>query len=252
MSAERNSAAAPAPPKSGALILTLGSIAMMSGLLVVLTFQLTQPLIIKNQQAALEKAVFAVLPEAVTRKNLLLDESALEVLPDAAFEKANAFAGYDAEGRLAGLAFEGAARGYQDVVRVLYGYDPERECVIGMTVLQSTETPGLGDKVETDPDFLANFECLQARLNEEGSALENEIVTVKSGEKTDPWQIDGISGATVTSMAVGNALRGSTNQYLPLLGRHRQSLPLQIDPTDRSDSSDRSDGSDGSDLGKNQ
>jgi electron transport complex protein RnfG len=93
-----------------------------------------------------------------------------------------------------------------------------------MTVLQSTETPGLGDKVSTDPDFLANFDCLEARLNEEGSAMANEIVTVKNGNKTQPWQIDGISGATVTSVAVGTAIRESTNKMLPLLLEHKDAL----------------------------
>ena len=50
-----------------------------------------------------------------------------------------------------------AAQGYADVVRVLYGYDPACACIVGMTVLESKETPGLGDKIDTDPDFLLNF-----------------------------------------------------------------------------------------------
>jgi electron transport complex protein RnfG len=124
---------------------------------------------------------------------------------------------------------EASARGYQDVVRILYGYSLERSCVIGITVLQSTETPGLGDKVETDPDFLANFECLDASLNEAGTAVANPIVTVKNGNKTDPWQIDGISGATVTSTAIGTALRRSTTEMVPLLARYKDSLKHSLD-----------------------
>ena len=222
------SAPAPAAPKSTSLILTLGIIAVMSGLLVVLTFQLTKPRIALNKQKALEKAVFTVLPEATVRKNYLLDESGLTPLPDEAFAQANVFAGYDSEGKLAGLAMEASARGYQDVVVTLYGYSLEKEAIIGITVLQSTETPGLGDKVETDPDFLANFEALDARLNEEGTAVANEIVTVKNGKKTEPWQIDGISGATVTSAAIGTGLRRSTREMLPLLARFKSSLPRSL------------------------
>ena len=93
-----------------------------------------------------------------------------------------------------------------------------------MTVLESTETPGLGDRVETDPAFLANFDCLDARLNEDKTAMRNEITTVKHGKKNQPWQIDGISGATITSTAIGNALRGSTSQMLPLLVENKASL----------------------------
>jgi electron transport complex protein RnfG len=56
----------------------------------------------------------------------------------------------------------------------------------------------------------------------------NEIVTVKNGKKTDPWQIDGISGATVTSTAIGNGLRRSTNEMLPLLAKYKSSLPRNL------------------------
>ncbi|MGC9451108.1 MAG: FMN-binding protein [Oceanipulchritudo sp.] len=219
----------PRMPGSGRLIMALGLIAVMSGLLVVLAFQLTAPVIAKNKQEALEKAIFTVLPQATVSKNYKLDESGLTALPDEAIAEANVFAGYDAGGKLAGLAMEASARGYQDVVRILYGYSLERSCVIGITVLQSTETPGLGDKVETDPDFLANFECLDASLNEAGTAVANPIVTVKNGNKTDPWQIDGISGATVTSTAIGTALRRSTTEMVPLLARYKDSLKHSLD-----------------------
>jgi len=48
-----------------------------------------------------------------------------------------------------------------------------------------------------------------------GSAY--EIVTVKNGTKENPWEIDGISGATVTSNAVGKALNNSAQEMAPLV-----------------------------------
>jgi electron transport complex protein RnfG len=218
----------PAMPSSANLIMALGLIAMMSGLLVVLAFQLTAPRIAANKQRALEKAIFTVLPSATSSKNYKLDENGLTQLPDDAIAVANVFAGYDADGNLAGLAMESSARGYQDVVKVLYGYSLESECVTGITVLQSTETPGLGDKVSTDPAFLANFECLDASLNEDRSAVANPIRTVKNGTKTNAWQIDAISGATVTSTAIGNGLQESTGRMLPMLARSKDSLLMSI------------------------
>jgi electron transport complex protein RnfG len=179
---------APAPPQASAfrLVGTLGLIAIVSGLLVVSTYQATKPRILANQQAALEKAVLSVLPGAVTREDLTLAAGTVVM------------GGRDAEGHLVGYALEGAARGYQDVVRILYGFDPARRVVIGMTVLQSTETPGLGDRILRDPAFHANFEALD---------VSREIEVVKNGAKTQAWQIDGISGATVSSNAVGKALQ---------------------------------------------
>ena len=210
-------------PSSFRLIATLGGIAILSGILVVLSYELTKPRIAENNRIALEKAVFTVLDGAVSKKNFQLDteQGSLSEIPDGQ-SGANVFAGYDAQGALVGYAIEAAARGYQDVVKLLYGYNPESECVIGITILQSTETPGLGDQVEKDPDFLANFDCLEARVNEAGDAMEHEIVTVKNGKKMNPWQIDGISGATVTSTAVGNALRSSTNEMVPALKAAQQ------------------------------
>jgi len=216
--------ASPAPPRSMALIGTLGGIAIMSGLLVATTFQLTRERILQNRREALERAVFEVLPEATNRRSFFLNEEGLQALADDALGQASLYAGYDDSGALTGVAIEGSARGYQDVVKVLYGYSLERECITGMTVLQSSETPGLGDRVETDPAFQANFECLDARLNSESTALVQEIVTVKHGKKTDSWQIDAISGATVTSAAVGRALQQSASEILPLLHRYEAAL----------------------------
>ncbi|HID07807.1 MAG TPA: FMN-binding protein, partial [Armatimonadetes bacterium] len=68
------------------------------------------------------------------------------------------------------------------------------------------ETPGLGDKIITDKKFQKNFEALDAKLNKNGTALANAIVTVKAGSKKHDWQIDAISGATISSRAIGKAL----------------------------------------------
>lgn len=214
----------PTMPKSRSLIMALASIAMTSGLLVVLTFQVTFPRIALNKQRALEKAIFAVLPGAATHSNFLLDGSTLEALPADAFDQANVFAGYNESDELVGLAMEASSRGYQDVVKILYAYSPESQCIVGITVLQSSETPGIGDKVETDPAFLKNFECLDASLSPDGSGLANEIVTVKQGKKTQAWQIDGISGATITSNAIGKALNQGANAMLPELARNQALL----------------------------
>ena len=55
------------------------------------------------------------------------------------------------------------------------------------------------------------------RLNAAGDGPENRIVTVKRGEKTEPWQIDGITGATVSSVAIGEMLAESTIYWLPVI-----------------------------------
>jgi electron transport complex protein RnfG len=39
---------------------------------------------------------------------------------------------------------------------LLFGYDPEQQKIVGFYVLESKETPGIGDKIEKDP-FLSNM-----------------------------------------------------------------------------------------------
>lgn len=210
--------ASPAQASGFRLIATLGGIAVFSGVLLAMTYEVSKPFIARNESEALEKAVFDVLPGAVSRVNYRLDEEGLRELDADAVDRANVYAGINGEGKRVGFALPGEARGYADVIRVLYGYDPEKRQIIGLNILSSNETPGLGDKIAKDENFQSNFNSLDASLS-------HDIVTVKSGEKEQPWQIDGISGATVSSMAVGKALRESTRTWLPKLNRALEASP---------------------------
>ena len=217
-------------PSSLAMIRTLGGIAMLSGILIVLVYQITFPIIMENKRIALEAAVFKVIPNAVSKVSFVLTPDAVVKLDDmstSTVEGAKIYAGYDENQQLVGIAMEAKAPGYQDTVQTLYGYSPTCECIVGMTVLQSKETPGLGDKVETDPEFLANFKALDAKLNVSKTELANDIITVRHGRKTNAWQIDAISGATVTSKAIGKGLNNSTQKLLPMLVKYLDGLSIK-------------------------
>lgn len=209
---------------SFAMLRTLGGIAMLSGLLVVLVYQYTQPIIEENKRIAIEQAISRVIPGVASKRDFVLGPEGLFAAdaPDAAGEKI--YAAYNAKGELKGVALEAAATGYQDVIRILYGYNQDCQCITGIKVLKMAETPGLGDKIASDPDFLKNFEALDARLNEQKSALENAIVTVKHGAKREQWEIDSISGATISSKAVGRMIDASGQRMFPLIIKHLEEL----------------------------
>lgn len=107
--------------------------------------------------------------------------------------------------------------GYADTIHVLYGYDLDAQTIAGLVVLQSKETPGLGDKIEKDPAFLKNFEALDVRLDAQGAGLANEVVAVKSGAKTKAYEVDGITGATISSKAIAALLQVSASRWAPRL-----------------------------------
>lgn len=217
---------APIPTKedtvsASAMIRTLGGIALISGILVVLVYQVTLPAIQENRRIALERAIFKVLPGAVSKANFRLTEDGQIRLDESEVSSSGdtIYAGYDNSGMLVGLAMVAAAPGYADIIRILYGYSIECECITGINVLESKETPGLGDKIEKDPEFLKNFEALDGKLEAGKMKLLNEIITVKHGTKKHPWEIDAISGATVSSKAIGKMLNNSAKKQFPRIAR---------------------------------
>ena len=192
-------------------------VGLLCGLLIVSVFLWTRPVIERNRAEALERAIFRVLPEARSSRSLRLAESGRFAYAEGTDAGPLLYAGYDAQGRLVGIALPAAGMGYQDVIQVLYGYSTAKHAIIGLQVLESRETPGLGDKIETDPGFLENFEQLDVGLAAGGAALAHPIEFVKPGEKRHPWQVDGITGATISSSAIARILNESASHWIPLI-----------------------------------
>ena len=209
----------PPLPSSFSLISTLAVVAMLSGFLVVLVYEFTKPIIAENQRIATEHAIFKVLPKASSRLTFIINEGKIKLADDKAKGEL-IYAGYDANDNFVGLALNAAEQGYQDIVKLLYGYQPEIGCITGYDVLKSTETPGFGTKITSDEAFLANFNCLDAKVNQEQSALINVIRTVRHGTKNNPWEIDAISGSTITSNAVGRMFNKSGQKLHPIIAKN--------------------------------
>lgn len=197
-------------------------IGILCGLLIVLTYEGTLPVIEANRAEALEKAIFQVVPGTEeTRAFRWTGEGFAPLTAGQTAEEELIYAGYNSSGELLGLAIPASGQGYADVISILYGYDPDREMIIGFYVLESKETPGLGDKIEKDEDFLSNVTSLEVPLKEDKTAVANPIVPVKSGQKTQPWEVDCISGATISSRAIGDMLSASTVRWAPLIQAHQ-------------------------------
>jgi len=204
------------------MVLTMASIGLISGLLIVFTFQTTKPLIEQNEARALEEAIFEVVPMAESKK--VFTQANGQLQPASGDTAGKRYYVCYTNGELAGVAVEASGQGFQEEIRLLYGYSPERDCVIGMKILASKETPGLGDKIAFDPDFLSNFECLKVELGPNKQDILNPIVLVPEGEKTEPYQIDAITGATISSRAVATILRDSTAEVVPLVEQNLDRL----------------------------
>ncbi len=209
------------------------TIGVVSALLIVSVYQWTLPRVQRLKAEALEKAIFKVLPgvESSTTYGLKADGSLYIPRQGDSPDKV-VYAGYDQNGALMGYAVEAAGMGYADIIRILYGYDPGQERIVGFHVLESKETPGLGDKIEKEPGFLENFQALDVSLSG-GEKIKNPVVTVKQGEKENPWEIDGITGATISSRAIGDIVGSSTSEMVPVLYSNYKKQVSQGKPEQR-------------------
>ena len=200
--AERNE------PSSLRLVATLGLAGLLSGLIIVSVYEATLPAIEAYKARVLREAVFKVLPGVDHMQRMVYADGKLVASEGSANDDDALFAGYAADGALVGYAIPTAGPGFQDIIRVLYGYLPDQRQVSGMEVLESRETPGLGDKIYKDLAFVANFDAL---------AVDPEIVAVKKGTKIQPNQVDAITGATISSKAVVRIINEANRRWLDRL-----------------------------------
>ena len=221
-------ATAAAPPSIWHMYRAMVGVGVFCGLLIVSVFQVTLPRIERNKAEALQKAIFHVLPNASTSTTYYFDEDGgFKLLEGDDLGEPLVYAGYDDAQQLVGLAVEAQGMGYQDVIALIYGYSFAEQAIIGIQVLESKETPGLGDKIETDPAFLENFKSLDVSVRGDGSTLANSVVPVKHGEKTKPWEVDGITGATISSVAIANLLDRSAQYWVPRIRNNLRDFQRQ-------------------------
>jgi electron transport complex protein RnfG len=211
---------------AAAMIRALGLIATICGVIIVGVYEGTLDAVSANKKIALERQVFKVLPQAKSVVEYVASADGIKPSDgaDAPAGSVKFYAAYGTDGQLAGIAAEASSAGYADQVRILYGYDPAKQAIIGIGVVSMRETPGIGDKILTDTNFLRNFEALDVSLSSDLKALANAVKTVKHGSKQQPWQIDAISGATVTSKAIGRGINESAQNLLPKLVPHLEQL----------------------------
>lgn len=196
-------------PGSGRLIATLGIAGFFSGLILVGTYLFTLPMIQAHRAAALQRAIYQVLPGVTSYEPLVMENGMLTTLPEGQTvaqgeEGPKVFAGYDDAGQLVGFAVSAEEPGFQDIIAGIFGYDPAEEVIIGFEVLESKETPGLGDKIMKDQAFKANFTAL---------AVDPQIIAVKKGEKNKANEVEAITGATISSKAVVRMLDKGMNEW---------------------------------------
>jgi electron transport complex protein RnfG len=156
------------------------------------------PRIASNRRAALEAAVFEVVPQAVR----------FERVPVGAQE---VFRCLDQAGAFVGWAIPASGFGFQDKIDLVFGLSADGATVTGLTVLNQKETPGLGNKIE-EQAWRAQFKGLDAT---------RPASVVKGAPRDQAHQVQAVTGATISSVSAMNIVNRALADLRPQLLEHQ-------------------------------
>jgi len=180
---------------------------------------LAEPKIEAHRAAALRAAIQEVLGGPERYETLfVVDGSLTAALPANvdSTELDRIYAGYAADGSEMGFAIAGEQPGYQDIVGLIFGYDAESGELLGMKVLESKETPGLGDKIEKDSAFVSSFR---------GTLPPIEGVKAGAGTGSE-HEVDMITGATISSRTVIEIINKRMESIGPMIQAYTAEPPV--------------------------
>jgi electron transport complex protein RnfG len=165
----------------------LGIICLAATLVLAVTYEVTKPKIEAELRTEEQAALKNIVPAA--------DSFEAKSVGDIEYFDATK------DGSLVGYCIKVTAAGYSGYMRIIVGIDTNG-IIKGVNILEHQETPGLGSKInevkpgDKEPYFLRQFKGKQART-----------VAVKK-------DIDAITGATISSKAVTDAINKTVSEFL--------------------------------------
>jgi electron transport complex protein RnfG len=190
-------------PEQVKMVIALLLVAIVATLLLGLTDMVTREPIAKAEKEALHKALGQVLPP---HANDPLEEM-ITIKPVGTDTPKQFYPARDESGNITGMAWEVIAPdGYSGTIRILMGLLPDGS-VHAIRITSHRETPGLGDGITNNSDWLNSFA---------GRTLDN----VRWKVKKDGGEFDQFTGATITPRAVIKAVK----QGLELFRNNRIAL----------------------------
>lgn len=108
------------------------------------------------------------------------------------------------------IAFEGFGKGFAGDIGVMVGINMDDDKLVGAAVTVHSETPGLGANAKDKPDLASQFK---------GLSVTDPVSVTKDGGK-----INAISGATITSRAVCDAVGKTMAAYQKMKPQLQQEI----------------------------
>lgn len=189
------------------------AITLIAGLALSAVYELTKAPIAKAEEAARLEAYESVYPgatfESPEHADVLLQEaqSAVDAAGLDGCTVSDILIAADESGQRLGFVVAAVSPGgYGGDVSVAVGIDEKTDKITGFSVLANSETAGLGARCAED-EFTSQFKGKTASV----------IEFVKGGGASGDTQIDAISGATITTNAVTQAVNSALAAYNSVL-----------------------------------
>lgn len=162
--------------------------------LLAVTNAVTKDAIAYQQELSAAESRQAVCPDAVDFEKVEYDVQGVEC-----------YKALDESGNLIGYAISSASRGYGGDVKVMTGINAEDGSVIAINVYDNSgETPGLGVNTSGEK-FTSQFAGLSSGT---GVSVDKD-----AGKNPDSVAVDSVTGATISSRAVTNAVNQAFEAY---------------------------------------
>lgn len=174
------------------MIVALVTVGVISGVCLVFVYNYATPKIKINMEKETESAIKEIFPDSGKIKKT--GEKGISEISDK-------------KGKMIGYAFTAEGNGYQGLIKVIVGVDPKMTKMLGMQVLESQETPGLGAEIASKP-FRQQFV---------GLVITHAIEYVRNKKPEQPYQIEALTGATISSRAVVNLLNKRIEEVRKIL-----------------------------------
>ena len=117
-------------------------------------------------------------------------------------------------GNIVGVAFTSAGEGYGGFITIMMGLDLAGR-ITGIEILEHLETPGLGANIE-NPELFKN----QFRGKFPAGSPGGELTVVKGRQAEKNWEIEALTGATVSPRGVVQAV----NHGLAMFEKYREQI----------------------------
>ena len=111
-------------------------------------------------------------------------------------------------------------KGLWDAIWGNIALEKDMNTIAGVDFDHKAETPGLGAEIKDNAAWKKQF--IGKSISDDQGGIRG-VAVMKGGAKNDVWQVDGISGATITADGVEEMLERGLKYYSPVLDKMKKS-----------------------------